>query len=77
MRRFDDARVSEFGDRVVQFECGPDLAVRGHRDVRSAHRRLHQCLVAEVERVLGLLAGNPSRGNGFQRLAGCRPRPGR
>ena len=33
--------------------------MRGHRDVHSAHRSLHQGLVAEVERVLGRLSGNP------------------
>ena len=65
MRWLDDARVAEFGDRVVQLECGEDLAVRGHRDVRAAHRRLHQCLVAEVERVVGLLAGNSPAGTDF------------
>ena len=65
MRRLDHARVAELGDRVMQLERGPDLAMRGYRDIRGAHRPLHQCLVAEVQRVVGLLAGNSSPGTDF------------
>ena len=61
MRRFDHARVTELGDRIVKLECGPNLTVRGDRDTGGAHHSLHQRLVAEVERVVGLLPGIPRR----------------
>ena len=67
MRRLDHARIAELGDSIVKLERGPNLTVRGHRDVGGAHRALHQCLVAEEERVVGQLPGNSSPGTDFSR----------
>ena len=49
----------------MKLKCGPNLTVRGHRDIGGAHHSLHQRLVAEVERAVGLLPGNPSPGTDF------------
>ncbi len=65
MRRFDHAGVTELADCLAKLKCGPDLTVRGHRDVRAAHHSLHQRLVAEAERVVGQLPGNSSPGTDF------------
>ena len=67
MRRLDHARITELGDSIVKLERGPNLTVRGHRDVGGAHRVFHQRLVAEEERVVGQLPGNSSPGTDFSR----------
>ena len=62
---FDHARVTELGNCIMKLERGPNLTVRGHCDIGGAHHSLHQRLVAEVQRVVGLLPGNPMPGANF------------